>query len=70
VNRVVLEGQVSSLEGKVSQLSSSLDSESGNRKKEADVYSSRAKVEIKGLEILKKKILKNMSKIFTDGKNI
>jgi len=55
-NKVILEGQVSSLDGKVLQLTSSFEAESGNRKKEAEVYSSRAKVEIKGLEILKKNL--------------
>jgi len=55
-NKLVLEGQVSALDGKVSQLSSTLEAESGNRKKESETYTSRAKVEIKGLEILKKNL--------------
>jgi len=59
-SKASLEQQVTSLQSQLAEIASKLKSESDERKKESEKYSSRAKVELKGIALLKDNLEKHV----------
>jgi len=62
--KVTLEHQVSGLETQVAQLTSNLDSESTNRKKETEENTIRSRAELAGLAVMKKNLEEHVEDLY------
>jgi len=63
-NKTKLEGAVSGLQGQVGELESRFGTESSNRQKEKEEYDTQAKVELKGLGVLKKNLEEHLEDLY------